>query len=313
MQQSVEQAITERPKNFSPAIRAGILQLEAKRRERQRTNIECVRGCFDLIAEARLEAQGTLSKAELNREIPGLVLSPAFEFGWISYPRQRQVQRTRINSNALIPGAKVVYWQWVPIPAQELVENLGPFRVEAGFTAEFYRWLGGRPLYWESRTLIADVPCDNQELNQPGDIDGSTGRAAAGERGDLTKGRTDCGSFSISPDRLLDRESTPTQGTQIEASLIKSGTEQNSELGDKGNLSSVRGRRADSTLNYAVAQVVESLGRDCATYLLSSVKLWKESPFRCPTPASGAGWLVQPGRTFLMKIGRVWSKRLNTD
>jgi hypothetical protein len=142
------------PDLSSPAVRASVLQLEAMRRERQKKELECLRECFDLIAGPRLDAQGTLSAAEINHSIPEMVLEAAVEFGWIPYPRQQLVQRRRPVRNAWIPGSVVVDWVSVPIPDDELVENLGRFKVEAGFTAMFLSWLAGRIAHWQGEALI---------------------------------------------------------------------------------------------------------------------------------------------------------------
>jgi len=124
------------------------------RRERKRKAWECLRDCFDLVAGPRLDAQGTLSEADLNHVIPEMVLEAAVEFGWIQYPRQRQVRRIRFVTDAWIPGSSVRDWLPVPIPDAELVENLGRFRVEAGFTARFRSLLGGRIVHWRGEALM---------------------------------------------------------------------------------------------------------------------------------------------------------------
>lgn len=142
------------PDIYSREIRAGLLALEAARRERKAGALDCLHNAYDLIAGRWLVIQGTLTQADLYDRILAQVLEPAVEYGWIPDPRMRPVRRRRTFPDSWIPGAPVIDWVWQPIPESQLVDQFGRFKVPNTFRSWFLGHLGGRIAYWESKTLL---------------------------------------------------------------------------------------------------------------------------------------------------------------
>jgi len=137
----------------SPKIHAKLLLLKSKCIEKKEEARECLKEAYNIIAAERLAAKGTLDDADLCERIPELVFETAVEFGWVDYPRVRLVQRRRTIPGSWIPNAPVIDWVSAPIPASELVEEIGRFKVEAGLRSRFLGLLAGRVAAWQAEAL----------------------------------------------------------------------------------------------------------------------------------------------------------------
>src|SRR5258708_1485958 len=141
------------PNLSSPRIRALLFRLASRRIEKKEKKLDCLWEAYNIIAAEWLAAKGALDDADRCQRIPELLLEAAVEFGWIEYPRVRPVQRRRTIRGSWIPNAPVIDWVPVPIPDSELVEEIGRFKVEAGFRSRFLGLLAGRTLAWQAETL----------------------------------------------------------------------------------------------------------------------------------------------------------------
>lgn len=152
--------MTTLPQISSPAIRPGLLRLDAMRREGRAKPLECIWGAYDIIATAWVKAGAKLTEADLALKIPELVFEAAVEFNWLDYPRRRRTKRVRSRPDSWIPNAPTIDWVDVLIPEAELIENIGRFKVEAGVKDDFVnRLLGGRLSEW--RAKLYDVEEEN--------------------------------------------------------------------------------------------------------------------------------------------------------
>lgn len=140
----------------APEIRSELLRIQSKRRERQRTWLECIRLAYDAIAGYILSSGKALDDHALRVLIPGAVLKVAAGYQWIENPwKKEEFHRRHVyDPYAWIPQdhyAKVRVL--VDIPEAELTVELGSCKL----TPEKHQWwldlLESRILEWEATFL----------------------------------------------------------------------------------------------------------------------------------------------------------------
>jgi hypothetical protein len=238
----------ELPSLLSRTLRRDLLRIASQLEERKKSQLDCYRESYDLIANAWLDAKGKLDEADLTEGIPGLLFTAALEFKWISLPERKQVQG-RVIYYAWVTGKPVYDRTSIEIPETELTENVGGFRVTPKLKSDFLGGIRGRIHHWEAQSLSGPDAAAS-EAGKWGAGLGGRGNVGAGvEPG--THGGTDLGVQKSKSTESGCAGQIDHQDCAGMANLVVS-IERERVAG--------RGRRADVRRNHAIAGIVGRFG-----------------------------------------------------
>jgi hypothetical protein len=147
----------------APEIRAKLLRLQSKFRDRKLRWDACVALAYNKIARLQVKSGISLCNQQLREIIPGAVFEAALQFGWIENPFKRiEYRRKHIyRPHAFIPQDGYISEPVaVDIPDQELTMQLGRRKVTPQCHRFWLNLLEGPIAYWEAvaLTMIPAAP-----------------------------------------------------------------------------------------------------------------------------------------------------------